>query len=291
MRNVAIDFTVDDTFRSIHAMLARLADPQHAYVSDDVLVDLSRCKFLGPSAVVTLAGLRRLAVAGGRTMRIVPPTLSPLINYCRYSGLLAEFGEGPAPDRHPPGENVTIPLEVFSDRLDLEQIRRVVLLAKQQMSLSSTAEDDLKIVLAELVQNVLDHSLSPVGGIISARAYSKDREVRFSVADMGVGIRASLSRRYAVTSDAAAIRKALQERVTGRSSQRNLGLGLSNLHAIVRSSRGQMVIYSRNGYLGFDGGRDRVGLAKVPFPGTIVYVRLPARDIKGDVDTTVDVWG
>jgi len=255
MRTVAIDFNVDDTFPSIHAMLLRLA----------------------------------VCLDSGRTMKIVPPNLERLLSYCRYSGLLAEFNEGPAPDSHPPDDNVTTPLETFSDHVNLEQIRRVVLLARRQMSLSPTAEDDLKTVLSELAYNVLDHAESPIGGLMSARAYARHREVRFAVADMGRGIRDSLSKRYSVSSDMAAIQKAIQPEVTGRSFPRNLGLGLSNLHDIVRRSRGRMVIYSRNGYLRLEGGRNRFGLATVPFP--IAYVRLPTRQIVEDVDATVDVWG
>jgi hypothetical protein len=45
-------------------------------------------------------------------MTMEPPQLPQLFNYCRYSGLLAEFGAGPAPVPH--SDNVTTPIHPFT---------------------------------------------------------------------------------------------------------------------------------------------------------------------------------
>ena len=252
------------------------------------MVDLESCQFLGPSAVVTLAGLRRWAQIRGWTLAIRPPQLPKLLNYCRYSGLLTEFGAGPPSETHP--DNVTTPLREFAGELPLEAISEVVALAKSQMELSRAAQDDLTLVLTELTQNVLDHSESPIGGLLSARAYRNVRDVRFAVADYGVGIRQTLGRRFDIETDKAAIRRAFQEEVTSRSSARNLGLGLAHLHTIVKATHGRMVIYSGRGYLRHDSGRDSFGSADVSFPGTIAFVRLPARQTEAETPQVTDIW-
>jgi signal transduction histidine kinase len=185
---------------------------------------------------------------------------------------------------------MTTPVRSFENALPTTAIAEVVSLAKRSMRLSRDAEHDLTLVLSELVQNVLDHSRSQVGGFLSARAYREVREVRLAVADFGVGIRESLAARVPSADDKEAIRLALQEEVTGRTSPRNLGLGLSHLHVIVRRTGGQMVIYSRRGFLRFEGGRDTFGLANVSYPGTIVFVRLPLRE-GDDHEPSVDIWG
>lgn len=287
MRQAKIDFNVDDTQPSLRMLLHRVREGAEPG-KEPLKIDLASCGFLGPSAVVTLCGLHRTFGKDDRTLTIEPPTHDKLRNYCQYSGLLAEFSLGPQPEDHP--ASMTTPLRGFETVLPTTAIGEVVSLARRSMQLSQSAEHDLTLVLSELIQNVLDHSRSEVGGFLSARAYKEVRDVRFAVADFGVGIRASLAARVTSPNDKEAIRLALQEEVTGRTSPRNLGLGLSHLHAIVRRTAGRMVIYSRQGFLKYEGGRDTLGLADVPFPGTIVFVRLPLRE-GDDQEAAVDIWG
>jgi signal transduction histidine kinase len=166
-----------------------------------------------------------------------------------------------------------------------------VTLAKSEMAISRMAQEDLMLLLSELTQNVLDHSQSVVGGFISARAYKDVRDVRFAVADFGVGIRQTLGRQFSIASDEDAIRKALEAEVTSKSSSRNLGLGLSHLHDVVRLTGGRMVIYSGNGFLRREHGKDLFRSSDTPFPGTIAFVRLPPRQPEHDEPSDVtDIW-
>jgi len=284
---IRVDFSVDDTHSSIAALLQRVL-AGGSQLAGDIVVDLEACQFLGPSAVVILAGLRRRAEAQGSRLTIVPPELPRLLNYCRYSGLLAEFGVGPPPEPHT--ENVTTPVRSFVREFPLTAINEVVLLAKREMELSRTAQDDLTLVLSELTQNVIDHSESSVGGFLSARAYKNVRDVRFAVADFGVGIRRTLARRFDIATDRDAIRRAVQEEITSRSSVRNLGLGLAHLHEIVKITRGRMVMYSGHGYLRHERRKDVFGALEVAFPGTIVFVRLPIREEENDGEEVTDIW-
>ena len=48
--------------------------------------------------------------------------------------------------------------------------------------------------------------------------------------------------------------------------------------------------FTRQGFLKYEGGRDTLRLADVPFPGTIVFVRLPLRE-GDDQEAAVDIWG
>lgn len=272
------------------ALISRLALREGADpFGETITLDLSDCGFFGPSAVVTLTALRRWARDLGHDLTITAiPRKDQLSHYGRYSGLWEEFGVGPPPSSHP--ENVTTPVRSFQSIIPIGAIEEVVRLARSQMTLSTAAEHDVTLVLSELAQNVLDHSASPVGGFISARAYGGEREVRLAVADLGIGIRASLSSRVTTENDGLAIRLALQEEITGKTSPRNLGLGLSHLHAIVRLTEGRMVIWSQRGFLEFETGRDYVRTTDTPYPGTLVFVRLPARVAGEPGDDTTDVW-
>lgn len=296
MRTVVVGFSVDDTAESLRAMLRLIRSEGGAHFdlgtpefSDDVRIDLTDCQFLGPMAVVALCALRRAAIRQKRVVEILLPNLERLNAYCRYSGLLAEFGLGASPDASHP-ENVTRPVHRFSMNIPLAEIEAITVLAKQKMHLSEAGESDLKLTLSEVTQNVLDHSVSAIGGIMSARAYSKKREVRFAVADLGVGFRGALTNAgISVESDCDALRQVFIEKRSSRSQLHNMGQGLQHLHHIVRLTGGRLVVYSRGAYLEYRK-KDKFISADVPFPGTIVFVRLPIRDDDADQSPKQSFW-
>lgn len=211
MKTVALSFNVDDTPPSLEQML-RLFErdggvalpPATLAFSTDLRVDLSDCGFLGPMAVVSLCALKRKAQLDGFAMSLVPPRHERLASYCSYSGLLSEFGLGPPPDSEHP-RNVTRPVMTFVGTIPRNEIAALVTLARSQMRLSRTGEEDLKLTLSEVEQNVLDHSESEMGGVVSGRAFAERREVRFAVADLGVGFRMALKKRFEAETDVDAL--------------------------------------------------------------------------------------
>lgn len=279
---VPLGFNVDDTACSLAMLLRKLRDTGVRVdgglsFSTDLLFDFSDSGFLGPMAVVSLCLLRRVAAMQSYKLSLIKPKLERLDHYCSYSGLSREYelGEGPDP-RHP--RNVTRPVRVFQEHVPQDEISAVVELVKSKMHLSDTGETDLKLTLYEVARNVLDHAKSPIGGLISARAYSEKREVRFAVADAGIGFRRTLQQRVPVSDDRDALRKVFQEKLSGRSQPHNMGQGLQHLHQVVSLTKGSLVVYSGGAFLERLDGKDRFSSAAVPFPGTIVFVRLPIRD-------------
>lgn len=293
MPTVSIDFNFDDTKRSIQAFLERLSrKAPGATVSEDVELDLRRCHYLGPAAVVTLCALKAKADLGASAFRIVLPEGPPaLTNYCRYSGLQQFFGLGPGPDNHP--DSVTTPIRQFRTR-PLSELEEIVSLVQWQMGLSRSDKDHLKLTLIELAQNVLDHARSQVSGFLSARAFSNEREVRFAVADMGIGFREALRRRHPVSRDVDAIRLAMTQNVSSKSSTHNLGQGLKLLRDIIQAKGGSMLLCSKGAWFELRNGRDNVGvfLNGNEYPGVLAVVTLPIRDPGADEDEDAhdDVW-
>jgi hypothetical protein len=244
---------------------------------EDLTVDLTDCGYLGPMAVVGLAVLRRVAETQGRQVCIVPPSLERLYNYCRYSGLLAEFGAGPAPDvGHP--RNVTRPLAFFDTQTPRHDIGQIVQLAQSEMALTEAGKGDLKLTLGEVTQNVIDHSRSTVGGALSARAYADKKEVRFAVADAGVSFQGALEKNgIKARSPKDALRKVFIDKLSSQSRTHNMGQGLQHLHHIVRLSAGRLVIFSGAGVLDVQRSKNFFRDTDVAFPGTMVFVKLPIR--------------
>jgi signal transduction histidine kinase len=290
MKTIRIDFNVDDTVSSLEALLLRLfGRGGMPRLDDDVTLDCSLCGYLGPIAVATLCALRRAASSRGLLLEMIPPQSVHLLAYCAFCGLLGDFGIGPPAVAHP--ESVTTVVRQF-DTAPLQAQQEIVDLARYEVGLSKVDEGNLKLALAELTQNVLDHSKSGVGGFLSARAFKNVRDLRFVVADLGIGFRQSLKNKHVIRSDRDAIALALQERVSGQTLKRNMGMGLSLLQDVVRRNGGELMVYSGQGALVDRNGRVKITTPRVAYPGSLASVRLRMNEPNAVQleDGEEDVW-
>jgi hypothetical protein len=156
---------------------------------------------------------------------------------------------------------------------------RADLLLVSRLGYSSLAADRFTVAMAEVCQNVVDHSGGP--GLACAQCYlhtAGGPEIRLAVADIGIGVRASLAPRYADRlpggwDDLTAVRLAFRRGVTG-SGDPDRGLGLAAVADLVRAWGGALRL--RSGTAVCEVGahpRERSGLSE--FPGTQVNIRLP----------------
>ncbi|OGR57180.1 MAG: hypothetical protein A3I11_04830 [Elusimicrobia bacterium RIFCSPLOWO2_02_FULL_39_32] len=112
--------------------------------------------------------------------------------------------------------------------------------------------ESIRYIIAELARNVLEHSLSPHGAILSAQYYKKSNTIRIGIADTGVGIQKTINESYNAKSDLEAIRLALMPGVTGTTrmeggTELNAGAGLFFIKAIAQVNRDFFVIYTGKG--------------------------------------------
>lgn len=107
-------------------------------------------------------------------------------------------------------------------------------------------EDALKYSLVELLRNVVQHSHSGIGGVVSAVFYPKTGLVDVVVADFGQGIRSALRHAYPeIDSDQKAVRFAMLPHVSGtfqrgayQNMRDNAGLGLFFIKEIASRAHG-----------------------------------------------------
>jgi anti-sigma regulatory factor (Ser/Thr protein kinase) len=100
----------------------------------------------------------------------------------------------------------------------------------------------IKYVITELVRNVLEHAVSPVGAMVCAQYFSKTERLSLGVADFGVGIRESIGTFHHAPTDLEAIHLALRPGVTGATARlggnaQNAGAGLFFTKSIARVTR------------------------------------------------------
>jgi anti-sigma regulatory factor (Ser/Thr protein kinase) len=111
----------------------------------------------------------------------------------------------------------------------------------------------IKYVMSELVRNVLEHSKSQIGAIVSAQYFKKTNRISIGVADRGIGIKGGINKSYSVDTDMAAIDLALRPGITGTTTkiggtEYNAGAGLFFTKSIAKVSRDFFLIYSGNSF-------------------------------------------
>ncbi len=109
--------------------------------------------------------------------------------------------------------------------------------------------EPIRYIMSELIRNVLEHSLSKYGAIVSAQYHDKSKTVRIGIADTGIGIYNSIKRSHYVMSDMEALQLALTPGITGTTAREggtdyNAGAGLFFIKSIAVINRDFFVLYS-----------------------------------------------
>ena len=108
-------------------------------------------------------------------------------------------------------------------------------------------------IVSELVRNVLEHSEAEHGALLCAQYYKKTNRICIGIADMGLGVKATITRSHSAKTDLDAIQLALWPGITGTTprpggTEQNAGAGLFFIKAIADVNRDFFVIYSGNGF-------------------------------------------
>lgn len=141
----------------------------------------------------------------------------------------------------------------------------------------------------EIFDNAAIHSSTRDGIFSCGQYYHKKGILRFTVADLGVGIDESLHRHWRIAlSPEKAISWALQSGSTTkiRSCNRLGGSGLSIIREFIESNRGCVRIISNKGYWEMANGNCDQGSLPEAFPGTIVSITI---NISGEVSSAPQV--
>jgi anti-sigma regulatory factor (Ser/Thr protein kinase) len=134
----------------------------------------------------------------------------------------------------------------------------------------------LQYLIAEILNNVADHSGSEYGGFTMAQYYPTKRKVQVAVADSGVGFLRHIGNIYPdITTDEEALIKAIEMGVTASSNrmyghERNAGYGLYALLEIIKNTKGKVVIISNSGILRCINGKITTGTLSQQWHGTVV---------------------
>lgn len=278
--NVLIGFNLQDSEKAIIAFLNRL-HPAFASNSGWTL-DLSTCQYIGPDAATLIAALYHAARLKNTPVKVILPSSSPKLDaFCHFSGLKHLLNsESPPPDTSHP-DCVTVPLRQIRKALhaDTDPIIRLVQSFGQ---VPDSFVERLGFAFSEVIQNVEDHSQSPIGTMTCARYIRKTSEVRVAIVDTGLGIGTTLRKKHpTIASNADALRLVLTGGYSAHSKLNNAGRGIDNLRTTIVGGGGSIVLLSEDVHTTLRPDHPPKITPNLRFPGTAVFFTLPINPPQG----------
>jgi len=141
----------------------------------------------------------------------------------------------------------------------------------------------LNIALAEVFNNIYDHSKSPVDGYVFTQYFPNIHRIKIAVCDFGIGIPRAvneylLSIRKKEISNEEALKLAFKKGFSTYSAPHNRGFGLDTLKSIVMDLEGEIHFYSNDGVVKmYPNGDIEINNTGVEFEGTLIEVLLDTR--------------
>ena len=258
------------------------------FAPDTVLIDLSRCKFVWPSAVVWCATYGLLVRNRDRNCELIVPEDLGVATYLKSTGLFSTLKEvGISVDDRGIGEasssQTIVPLSRFTTEFEAEELANNALdhLTSQESPGSSLAPV-VSENFAELAFNAVQHSQSAIGGLGLIQFYNFREGLRFAiaVADGGIGIRQGLYKnptlRDKVHYDWTAIELAARERISGTGNATR-GIGLYGVAEDARKGGRRLIIHSGIGVLEISEDVRQDSRRTNPYPGTLAFMSIPTQ--------------
>lgn len=156
--------------------------------------------------------------------------------------------------------------------LDPMLIETLIEILDYHLKISTGVKGFLQMSLIETMQNVVDHS-GVEDYFVCCWNYPEKKQIRLCIADLGIGIRASLRKSeqyHSLTNHNQAIMLSTEAGVSSKPGR--AGMGLSSIKKFLHVNKGQMCIISGKGkvFWKFDQGKTLKETMSQSFNGTIV---------------------
>lgn len=270
-------------------------------VGRDVLLDLEHCQFLAPWALVLFSTyLLKLQEVDSVRVDISASNSTRAGEYATSVGLHELFGLARPSGFKPPEDARTTPLSRIRSAGDIPSVAASVLgvlrIDDEEM------RGAVQYSLIELLRNVVQHSQSPVGGVVMAQHFPNSGLVEVAVADLGIGVRGALLKQYEhVVDDLDALKLALLPHVSGTfgaagysSMSENAGLGLFFAKEIASRGLGGLFLGSGRALIdvwgkeGGDEGKLYIRSRQTGWPGTFAVLQFRSGGIV-DFDSLLEL--
>lgn len=243
-----------------------------------VIVDCGNVVMFTPPGLNLLASMTHNLHLQGREIEFIPPADPRTLQYLIDQGFFTEFQFiGSNSKLSQAKRSTSVMLRRMHDFVGSYPIEVADWLSRNSSVSQEAVRNMVGITLPELMNNVFDHSESPIGCCVCAQAYLKEGKLILSVTDLGIGFLASLFPRYQqLRSDEDAIALAVQEGVSSKKRQNNRGAGLHILSDWLKQQHGELEIISMDGrWRQSSQGKVQHETLRFSFPGTSITMRVP----------------
>lgn len=262
-------------------------DPREiAFSEAELELDLRKCEFILPAAVLWCAVYPLVCISRGSKCRLLVPENEGVCIYLKTLGLFETLqANGVELDDRDIfkglGAQIVVPLTRFDTESEVEDLANLALDVLSDRTMGSANVRPLVTeIFAELALNAVQHAESGIGSYGLIQFYESGDRRRFVcvVGDGGMGIRRSLEKnpefRSRVPYDWVAIELAMMERVSG-TGDRTRGIGLYGVAEDMRKAGRQLIIHSGIGALQIDEDLQSQARRTRLFPGTLAYASIP----------------
>jgi anti-sigma regulatory factor (Ser/Thr protein kinase) len=231
-----------------------------------------------PLGLNLLASLIHNLHLQGREIVFIPPKDEKTLQYLTDQGFFNEFQfTGSKYQLRQARRSTSVVLRRMHEFVGSYPMQVADWLSRNSAVPQSAVLDMVAITLPELMNNVFDHSNSPIGCCVCAQAYKPEGKLTLSVTDLGIGFLESLLPRYRhLATEAEAIALAVQKGISSKSTIRNAGAGLYILCDWVKNQQAELEIISNDGiWKQLPGGERELETLPFPFPGTCINMHVP----------------
>jgi hypothetical protein len=264
------------------------SDPRSpSFAVKGVDVDLRDCDFVRPQAAMWCAVYLALASRRGSHGRLLVPTNLGVCLYLKTLGLfdvLKSFGV--EVDDRGIGEckdtKTILPITRFDTSADATGLTNAAFDRLQSLNIGAVnLTAAVTELFGELAMNAAQHSESVIGAFGCVQFFEFEQGSRFTctVADGGIGVKASLLKNEALRSrisyDWDALELAVRERVSGTGDPHR-GIGLYGVSEDVRRPGRSLLLHSGLGSLEITEDLESSARRTRLFPGTMAFLSIPA---------------
>jgi hypothetical protein len=247
---------------------------QHLTNDKHLELDFQNCNFLSHVGVAFLGGLVYYTEKQGGQLTFKWDTLTDkILTNLDQNGFLSSFGEGSQPWN---GNSVPYRKD---DKQNEEVIMDYLLnrwLGRGWVNISPTLRNLIAGKVWEIYANAFEHSQSSIGVFSCGQHYPKQKELHLTIVDFGQGIPYNVQSMAENSSldPAQSIEWALKPGNTTARDTFGRGMGLDFLQNFISSNRGNLKIFSNEGYVNIKDNEVISKIRSVNFKGTLINIAL-----------------
>lgn len=259
-----------------YSHLARLDSELSGLVFEDIEIDFSGVGWLDANMCAALGAVLHRSTFNFNSFSLtkLSPSLQTILS---KNGFLSHYGRVRLPDTY----GTTMDYERFEAR-DARYFATYVeekFVGRGIPQMTPALRKEMQRNIFEIFENAVMHAESSLGIFACGQFFPTKNKLRFSVADLGIGMRENLRRKLNFDLTAAdAIEWAMSDRNTTKTGSVPGGLGLKLLQEFITLNKGRIQIASNRGYWEFWSGSSRRATMSHPFPGTVVNIEINAAD-------------